>query len=296
MKINYIKTAAFLLLTLSGTALSAQINPLGSMYFQNQYLGNPAMAGTERGMDLNLALRKQWTNIPGSQSIQTLTGEYGLSDKVGVALNIFNDQSGLFRHTRSVATYAYHLPLGDAAQHLSFGLSLGLMNERISTEDINGDPNDAMAASYNDRENYLDGDFGLAYVGSRLTFQAALPNMKSFLKKDLNSSSVDRSTFFSAISYKLSLSEGVEGFGLEPKVVYRGVRGFDNILDAGANLTYANRLNLFGMYHSTNAATFGVGMNYNSFGVSGMYTTATSALSNYANGNFELSINLKFFK
>ncbi len=285
-----------MLLILSVTEASAQLNPMGAMYFQNQYLGNPAMAGTETGLDVNLGFRQQWSNIPGSPTIQTLTADYGVNSKVGLGLNIYNDKSGLFSRTRSVASFAYHLPLGGEAQHLSFGLSLGFMNERIINEDINGDPNDAVAGNYNDRDTYVDGDFGIAYSGSRFTFQAALPNMKSFFKKDINGSSVDRSTFYSAASYKLTLSEGPQGFGLEPKVAYRGVKGMDNMIDAGANLTYGERLNLFGMYHSSNSATFGIGMKYLSFGINGMYSTATSALSNYANGNFEVSLSMRLKK
>jgi type IX secretion system PorP/SprF family membrane protein len=291
--INTIKTAAFMLMAFSINQASAQLNPMGSMYFQNQYLANPAFAGAHKGLDLNMGYRKQWTNITGSPTMQTLTADYALTEKAGIGLNVYNDKAGLFKRTRTVASYAYHLPLNADNSKLSFGLSLGFMNERISNEDIHGDPGDASVGNYNERDTYVDGDFGVAYTGSKLSVQAALPNMKSLFKKDLTTNSVDRSTFYSAISYKLPLT----GFGLEPKVAYRGVKGFDNILDAGANLSYLdNKISLFGMYHSSKSSTFGVGLNYQSIGFSGMYSTATSALSNYANGNFEISIKANLFK
>ena len=273
----------------------AQLSPMGALYFQNQYLGNPALAGTESGMDVSLGIRKQWSNIPGSPATQAFTASYGLNDKVGLGLNISNDKSGLFNRTRTVASYAYHLPLSGESHKLSFGLSLGLMSERIASEDIRGNAADANVGSYNQRENYLDGDFGFAYTGSKLSIQAALPNMKSYFKKDVNTDAVDRSTFFSAVSYKFQL-EGGGGFGLEPKVAYRGVKGMDNIVDVGANLSYANnKVNLFGLYHSTNSSTFGIGLNHLNIGFSGMYSTATSALSSYANDNFEVSMKVKLF-
>src|SRR5690606_11288517 len=146
---------------------------------------------------------------------------------------------GLFKHTRTVASYAYHLPLSSNTTKLSVGLSLGFMNERISNEDINGAPDDISIANYNQRDTYMDGDFGMAYISDKLSIQAALPNMKDIFKKDLISGSVDRSTFFSAISYKIRAS-GSNGIDIEPKIAYRGIKGFDNILDVGANLTYAN--------------------------------------------------------
>lgn len=274
----------------------AQLNPMGAMYFQNQYLGNPAFAGTQTGMDLSLGIRKQWSNIPGSPLMQAVTASYGLNDKVGLGLNIYNDKAGLFKRTRTVASYAYHLPLSGDNQRLSFGLSLGFMNERIATEDIRGNQGDPNIGAYNERETYVDGDFGVAYAGNNLTVQAALPNMKNFLKKDINTDAVGRGTFFSAISYKIPMDD-IGGFGLEPKFVYRGVKGMDNIMDIGANLTYANnRVNFFGMYHSSKSSTFGVGLNYLNIGFSGMYSTATSALSSYANDNFEVSMKLRLFQ
>lgn len=276
---------------------SAQLNPMSALYFQNQYLSNPAMAGAEGSLNVNLGYRKQWTSIPGSPAMQTLTGDYALNSKVGLGLNIYNDKAGLFKRTRTVASYAYHLPMNGENENLSFGLSLGFMSERLSEEDVHGDEGDAGVGNYNQRDTYIDGDFGAAYTSNKFTIQAALPNMKSLFKKDVVSNTVDRSTFFSAVSYKMQLSEGTNGIGLEPKVAYRGVKGFDNILDAGANLSYANnRVSLFGMYHSSNSTTFGLGLNYQSLGVSGMYSTATSALSGYANGNFEVNVQLKLGK
>lgn len=291
------KTAFFVTIaTLTVSQAVAQLTPMSAIYFQNQYLGNPALAGTESGMDVSLGIREQWTNLPGSPATQAFTASYGLNDKVGLGLNVSNDQSGLFKRTRTVASYAYHLPLSGEEQRLSFGLSLGFMNERIAMEDIRGNSADANVGAYNQRETYIDGDFGFAYTSNAFNIQAALPNMKSYFKKDnINADAVDRATFFSAISYKFQL-EGQGGFGLEPKVAYRGIKGMDNIIDAGANLSYANnRINLFGMYHSSNSSTFGLGLNYQNIGFSGMYSTATSALSSYANGNFEMSMKIKLF-
>jgi hypothetical protein len=43
---------------------------MGVLYFQNQILGNPEMAG-KGGLNLNMGIRKQWNTIPGSPSAQT---------------------------------------------------------------------------------------------------------------------------------------------------------------------------------------------------------------------------------
>jgi len=293
---NTLKTVLLLFVSIMvQQQATAQLNPMGALYFQNQYLGNPAMAGTG-GLNLNMGYRKQWNTIPGSPSTQSITADYGITSKAGLGLSVYNDVSGLFKRTRAVGTYAYHLPINANDDKLSFGLSLGMMNEHINTDELSGDPNDMSISNFNQRGAYLDGDFGMAYTTGKLSVQFALPNLKGILKQDEIRGLIDRPTFFSAISYKIQTGAETD-LQIEPKAVYRGVNGFNNILDLGANLSYAgNKLNLFGMYHSTQSATYGIGMNYQNIGFSGMYNTSTAALSNYTNGNFEISLKVNLFK
>jgi hypothetical protein len=81
-------------------------------------------------------------------------------------------------------------------------------------------------------------------------------------------------------------------------VAYRGVKGFDNIWDAGVQMGIADKqVYLLAMYHSTENATFGLGMDYKKkYLISGSYTTQTSALSTYTNGSFELNLRLSLGK
>ncbi|RZM15792.1 MAG: type IX secretion system membrane protein PorP/SprF [Pedobacter sp.] len=270
---------------------SAQLTPLGAQYFNNQYLGNPALAGIEEGFVFSADYRQQWSTMPGSPKLQNLTANYGFR-KVGVGLNILNDRAGLQRQTRVVGTYAYHLPVSEE-NTLHFGISLGILSQHLDQGDLYGDPNDVVVGAYNARESFVDGDFGAAFTSKGLNIQAALPNLKSFFKKD-DVRVADVGVFYTAVSYRISINDGSDAVGLEPKVAFRGVKGYKNILDAGAEFTLANRqIMLMGMYHSTESATFGMGMNLkNRYLISGMYTTETSQLTSYANGTFELNLRL----
>lgn len=283
-------------------SLKAQLNPLSAQYYTNQYLINPAYAGFAestdggQGLKVNAAYRKLWSNVSGSPLTQNLTLDYGFG-RVGLGLAVQNESAGLQRQTRVLGSYAYHLPLNGGDQQLHFGVSLGFMSQRLENADIYGNPNDPMVGQYNDRKAYLDGDFGLAYTSRRLSIQAALPNLKNVLKKDVIQLA-DVATFYSAVSYKFDITEGTEGIDVEPKVAYRGVKGFDNIVDAGAQVSIANKqVFLLAMYHSTENTTFGLGMNYkHKYLISGTYTSQTSALSSYTNGSFELNLRLNLWK
>ena len=199
-----------------------------------------------------------------------------------------------------MGSYAYHLPLNDESQKLHFGISFGFMDERVMNEEINGDQNDVSVGKFNDRETYVDGDFGVAYTSGRLVLQGALPNLKRFFQMDdvNGAGSADRSTFFSAASYKFYFPAALDGFGVEPKVAFRGVHGFDNILDVGSNFTVANRAaSVMAIYHSSKSATIGMGAVIKNFGaITANYTTATSALSQYTSGNFQIGLNLNLLR
>jgi type IX secretion system PorP/SprF family membrane protein len=281
------------LMTMTLAKVHAQLNPLTAQYFANPYLSNPAMAGSEKGLEINLHFSRQTGNAPGSPVYQSFTAAYGSGKNVGLGLNVVNDKSGLFNRTRVMGTYTYHLPLGND-QRLSFGLSLGVMNERLISEDIIGDIYDPAIRYFNDREFSIDGDFGIAYHGKQLSLQGAVPNLKSFLRNDGDFEAADRPLFYTAVSYKFNL-ENVPGLtAVEPKFCYRGIRSYDNIWDAGANITLAdNWLNVMLMYHSTENVTFGLGVNYKSKAVvSLMFTTGTATQKVYSNAEFELGLKL----
>lgn len=287
-----------LIIILSAQQSRAQLNPLAGIYFSNEYLGNPAMAGIGKGLTLNMGYRKQWSTIPGAPKTQSLTADYGTGKKVGLGLNIYTDEAGLIKRTRVMGTYSYHLPLRNENQKLRFGISFGFTDERVLNENINGDQNDGSIGKFNEIETYMDGDIGVAYTTSKLTIQAAIPNMKIFLQKDDVNGVADRSSFFSTLSYKFFFSKTLDGFGVEPKLAYRGVTGFDNIIDIGANFTVANgKASVMSVYHSSQSATFGMGAIIKNVGsLNANYTTPSLALSEYSSGNFQIGIKLNVLK
>jgi type IX secretion system PorP/SprF family membrane protein len=283
--------------TLAATEARAQLNPLAGIYFDNEYLANPAMAGVNQGLNLNLGYRQQWSAFSGSPQTQAVTADYGTGKKVGVGLSIYNDEAGLIKRTRAMGTYAYHLPI-NKNQNLHFGLSFGLMDQRISNETVKGDLDDNSISTFNDSETYMDGDFGLAYTRSKLTIQATIPNLKGSLKRDDLNRVGDRSSFFSAISYKFYFPKAVNGLEIEPKLVYRTVKGYDHIVDLAANFAIANRsISLMTIYHSTQSSTFGLGVAIKKLGsVSSNYTTSTSSVSQYGNANFQIALRLNLMQ
>ncbi|WP_374165617.1 type IX secretion system membrane protein PorP/SprF [Arcticibacter sp. MXS-1] len=276
---------------LSYVNVVAQIAPLATQYYQNQYVGNPAFAGMSENLIINLDYRNQWRSIPGSPVSQAVTADYRIKEKVGVGLNLYNDKAGLIRRTRLMGSYAYHLPLNGEKRSINFGLSLGVMSERLDEESIVADPNDIMPGRYNKRRAYLDGDFGIAYINDKFSIQGALPNLKKFLKKDI-SNSADGSTYFVAVSYQISNSTDL--LTLEPKLCIRGARGFNNLWDIGTSIKLPNNLiSLEGMYHSSKSTTLGFELNIeNRAYFHGFYTNQLAVMREDTGGSFEIGFKI----
>lgn len=276
---------------------NAQILPLNAQYFQNKYLVNPSMAGINEGFNINGSFRKQWSNIPGAPITQSVTLDQQVN-KVGWGVNIYNEKSGGIQRTKAVGTFAYHLPLSNNDQQLNFGVSFGASQDKLDLNSVrNSDINDPSIARFNDRGYELDGDFGVSYTSKRLTIEGALPNMRSaFRNDDLNYA--NKPTFYSAIGYKFNFGSGINAISLEPKGIFRGIKNYKNLWDAGVNANFANdKLYVMAMYHNTQNATVGFGMNYKSaLYFMAYYNTATSAISGYTNGDFEVNIRVNIGK
>jgi len=88
------------------------------------------------------------------------------------------------QRTKAVATYAYHLPLNGENQKLNFGASVGIMKEQVDYSGVNGDISDPNITQFNNKGSLFDGDFGVAYTSNKLSVEAAIPNIRSFIKQE----------------------------------------------------------------------------------------------------------------
>ncbi|RZJ68841.1 MAG: type IX secretion system membrane protein PorP/SprF [Flavobacterium sp.] len=292
------KIITSILLLLSTTGYS-QLNPMGSMYYQNQYIMNPAMAGKEEGAIVSGGLKAQFSSFEGMPFMQYASAELGIPRKnIGLGLYIYNESAGAIKRPSLKASYSYHLALNRFEnQTLSFGLSLGIMDEFINYKVSKGNLADASLLNFDKRPVYFDGDFGLAYQSETLTLQACAPNIKQLLKKDVYRNIADRALYFTSVSYKFYISS-YNTNTLEPKIVYRGVQNTADIYSIGTNFKfYYDKLDLSAIYHSTNSITFGMGTLWQEqLSILCQYTTNTSELQSYNNGEFEISLRFKINK
>lgn len=272
-----------------------QQDPLPQQYFENRYLGNPALAGADTGLSLSMAYRKAWKETNGAPVSFALTGDYQLMRTLGVGLTVFNDQAGPLKQTRVAMSYAYHTPLDeDRTEFLHVGATISLDNKRVEKSKP-GTPEEPALKGYTGYKNAIGADLGIAYTNRNLTLQATMPNVTRTFENIDEKEPRGQSTFAVTATYKFG-TKSYKISSIEPLVSLRVMKGSQSIVDAGAKVSFArNLVNVFGLYHTNKAVTGGVGFQFkNSIQVQASYTNQRGGLDAYG-GNFGLGIKVRLF-
>ncbi len=116
---------------------------LVSQYMLNQYLINPAVAGTSDFFEASVGYRLQWAGLEGAPRTfyVTFQGPLGKAPEHynwrskkkyhhGVGASVMVDQTGLLSRTMAYLTYAYNMPINKKIRW-SNGLNLGFQQHRI---------------------------------------------------------------------------------------------------------------------------------------------------------------------
>jgi type IX secretion system PorP/SprF family membrane protein len=299
MRLFAIRSILFLSIVLLVTnRANAQLNKFEAMYYQNQYLGNPAMAGLNKGLNVNLGFQRQWDDVPGNPVMMYATGEYNPNSRAAYGLNFSSDRAGLITNSRILGTFAYHLPLDSDDRKLNFGLSFGARFLSLDKSKINGNIDDPSIQNF-DEGGALDGDFGISYTTKLLTIQAAVPNLNNTFFKNDNGERryVDSQIFYSAVSYKIYVSSRINDFNIEPLVAFRGIRGYKDIVDVGANFTMPEyNMNISAMYHTNEVISGAFGITLDKLGIFLSYSSFIGNTGAFANDGFELGLRYQFLE
>lgn len=174
-----------LFLLFISVSVSAQQLPDFSLYRENAFLYNPAVAGTDQASVINLSVRKQWTNIKSSPFTAIASYHTSFEDKnIGVGAVIFNDFIGPTSFTGISGSFAYNLVLSEFRRGvseykvLSFGLSASLMQYRINGNQILLDiPQDDAIFRNKGSQFFPDASFGIFYKSKTLFASASIPQL-----------------------------------------------------------------------------------------------------------------------
>ncbi len=97
--------------TLSCAAANAQQDVQFSQYMFNGLYINPAYAGYREQWNVNVFYRTQWQGFPGAPKTFSAAADGTINgDRIGLGLQVINDQLGIQKNTALYGSYAYRIP------------------------------------------------------------------------------------------------------------------------------------------------------------------------------------------
>ena len=123
-----ISLSLFVLFLFIGSSLKAQQDPMYTMYMFNSLAYNPGFAGTPDYLSIRALYRNQWWGLEGGPTTQTISIHSPFKERIGIGLNLVNDNVGATGSTVASLSYAYRIPFGNGK--LSIGLQASAMNWR----------------------------------------------------------------------------------------------------------------------------------------------------------------------
>lgn len=155
----------------------AQQTPVYSQYFFNGFVVNPAMAGSDGTVKLEVSARNYLIGVKEGPLTFTASGNGRLlrkattvrngrkrsqSGRVGMGGLVYSDCNGLVNRIGLQYTYAYHIDLRNS--RLSFGLSAALSQTRIDAEKLDfNDPEPMLREGFGNLSFLPDASLGVFY-------------------------------------------------------------------------------------------------------------------------------------
>lgn len=294
------KIIAILVLLFAFNALNAQQLSLTSQYMMNHYVLNPAIAGTEDFIPINLNIRNQWVNIKGAPVTQSLSAHAYLGKNIGIGGCFFNDVTGPTRRTGMSVSVAYHLRLSkDYTRKLSFGLGGVFFQHYVDRNKLTTDvPEDMTILDGFNNQFCPDVNFGI-YFSQTEKFYAGFSVLNLFeIKKDLFALSnriknpIKRTYYFNG-GYFFNLGRD---FGVEPSVLMQFQETTPLQVDINARFSYKKMIWLGASYRIKDAVVMMFVFNMKKFAIGYSYDLTLSDIKKHSYGSHEINLTYRIFK
>ncbi|MAY22853.1 MAG: hypothetical protein CMC74_08750 [Flavobacteriaceae bacterium] len=223
---NMIKQTCLTFLLFCTTFLYAQDGiPTYSDYFaDNLYLLHPSMAGAASYGRLRLSARQQWFSENEAPNTQSLSYHTRLGERSGIGAILFNDGNGYHSQVGGYLTYAHHIMFSRSKydlNQLSFGLSAGLMQQRLDETQFDPNDFDPAIAGIIQSTSYFNVDAGLSYnfldFAAHFTVKNLIFRNRNLYSEEFESN--NQRTYLLSAAYGITSSVGPWAF--EPSFLFQ---------------------------------------------------------------------------
>jgi type IX secretion system PorP/SprF family membrane protein len=284
---------------MSSVHLMAQQIPHYSQFWFNDFVTNPAFAGTKPFYQAKSDNRYQWVGVNDAPKTFILSA-FGPERKkdMGYGVQLFSDVTGPTSRLGFYGSYAYNLRLKDDIR-ISMGISLGLLQYKIDGSQIKlHDLNDPSLGTEVYAEFVPDADFGVLIYGKN--WHGGIIAKQLFNYKlnfdDVNALGINtlKTHFAMHGAYRYDIDDE---WAVEPYALLKFMYPVPLQIDLGARGIW-RKMAWFGVsWRSSDAIALMIGYEYEeqiSFGYS--YDITISDLNQASSGTHEIMVGFKFSK
>lgn len=294
-----IEIIAVMLLLGTTSGVRAQQNPMYSQYMFNTMAINPAYAGSRNVVSATALHRNQWSGMEGAPKTTTLTIDAPFRDKrVGLGLQLINDQLGISKTTGAVLSYAYRIRMNKGS--LAFGVQGSGVQYRADYTGVDLGNGGAYDPAFSENVNKMLFNFGTGVYYNSDKFYIGLSAQDLLNTRITDYQAPDDGTGGSFKNLHLFFAAGYvfavdETFKLKPSVLVKGVKGAPVEADLNAML-WINDVIAVGAQYRTSADVAGI-LEFQAtpqIRIGYSYDYSVTRLRNFNSGSHEIMLRYEF--
>ena len=284
----------FIIILVCFSALTkAQQLPMYSQYISNDFVLNPAVAGSKPYFPLQINSRTQWSGL-GKIAPKTNTLSYHMPlayESIGIGAIVMQDETGPYSQIGLTLSFAYHMQLDeDDLTRLSLGLSGLITQHNLNQDDLafhNPDPE--FQGSYS--KMVPDASFGAYLYSKNFSLSVSAHQLfESTFKKSVLDIFGDNSQvrhYFAHASYRIDIHSDL---AIEPSLLVKSTEVSPTQLDINARAIIDNNYWAGLSLRSSQSLVILAGIHMRSMFLSYSYDYGISSLSSVASGSHEISL------
>ena len=284
----------FIIILVCFSALTkAQQLPMYSQYITNDFVLNPAIAGSKPYFPLQINSRTQWPGL-GKIAPKTNTLSYHMPlayESIGVGAIVMQDETGPYSQIGLTLSFAYHIQLDeDDLTRLSLGLSGLITQHNLKQDDlIFHNPDPEFQGSYS--KMVPDASFGAYLYSKNISLSVSAHQLfESTFKKSVQDIFGDNSQvrhYFAHASYRIDIHSDL---AIEPSLLVKSTEVSPTQLDINARAIIDNNYWAGLSLRSSQSLVILAGLHMRSMFLSYSYDYGISSLSSIASGSHEISL------
>jgi len=275
---------------------NAQFEPQFTQYMFNEMFINPAYAGSRDHVALTALYRNQWVGIEGAPKTQTFSAHTPLrNEKIGIGLNIMNEEIGITHDLSAFANYAYRIPVSSG--FLSMGLSAGVINHQERLLEVKTQDQFDNSFMGTPRLTVPNAGFGVYYNSHTLYMGLSIPRLlqnsvDANTGKGTNNVQMEYWHYYLMGGYVFPVSDFIK---LKPTFMMKAVTGAPLEADLGVHALLNELIWIGGSYRTGDSWSAILSLQLNKqlrLGYS--YDNTITELKQYNSGSHEITLGYDF--